>query len=218
MSRTTVYLIRHGDVEPQFSPDRRRVLYGPEAVLSDTGRAKAQQLAEKMTGIGPMAAIYTSPYPRASETARIIAQAFGINMITDDRLHDTLVPKLWGVRLDEVLKRGPNSFWDSPTEGQETPAQIDARMFATFNEIIKAYEGKSLAIVSHGDPIKILYYRLYHRKGALPPMQDLKKCELGNAESCRLVLDAESSVKEEEFLFQRDGTILNEHCFLKSND
>src|SRR6202165_3602128 len=66
---TTVYLIRHSDVENPQS-----VLYGhlDGLPLSDLGRRRAEALAERLAGSG-IDRIISSPLERAQETARILA-------------------------------------------------------------------------------------------------------------------------------------------------
>ena len=69
MAVTTVYLIRHSDVENPQS-----VLYGhlDGFPLSELGRRRAEALAERLAGTG-ITRIISSPLERAQETARIVA-------------------------------------------------------------------------------------------------------------------------------------------------
>jgi probable phosphoglycerate mutase len=61
---TTIWLVRHGDCYEDMAE-------GADPPLSATGRKQAQRLAERVHRAGP-AAIYSSPYRRAVETARFI--------------------------------------------------------------------------------------------------------------------------------------------------
>jgi phosphohistidine phosphatase len=66
-----VYLVRHGIAEDprpgQTDRDRR---------LTPRGRARMRRAARGFAAlVGTVDAIYTSPYPRASETARLLAAA-----------------------------------------------------------------------------------------------------------------------------------------------
>ncbi|MEP7020402.1 MAG: histidine phosphatase family protein [Pseudonocardiales bacterium] len=82
MTRTTVHLLRHGEV---FNPDR--ILYGrlPGYGLSDLGIAQAKLAAESLAGrsIGYLA---SSPLERAQQTAEPLAAALGLDVAIDDRL------------------------------------------------------------------------------------------------------------------------------------
>ena len=82
MTRTTVHFLRHGEVH---NPDK--VLYGrlPHFRLSDDGLKMAYDAAEALRG-RDVVAVVSSPLLRAQETARPIAEVFGLEISTDDRL------------------------------------------------------------------------------------------------------------------------------------
>lgn len=81
-SRTTVHLLRHGEVH---NPEG--VLYGrlPGFRLSEDGQKMARDAAEALRG-RDVAAVVASPLQRAQETAGPIAEVFGLAIGTDDRL------------------------------------------------------------------------------------------------------------------------------------
>ena len=67
----TLYLLRHGIAEEKGlgKPDRDRR-------LTPQGRARMRRAAQGLRAlVGPLDAIHTSPYPRAAETAAIVAAA-----------------------------------------------------------------------------------------------------------------------------------------------
>ena len=82
MTRTTVHLLRHGEVH---NPDA--VLYGrlPGFRLSDDGQQMAVDAAQALSG-RDITAVVASPLQRAQETARPTAEAFGLEIHTDERL------------------------------------------------------------------------------------------------------------------------------------
>ena len=81
-SRTTVHLLRHGEVH---NPEG--VLYGrlPGFRLSEDGQKMARDAAEALIG-RDVTAVVASPLQRAQETAGPIAEVFGLAIGTDDRL------------------------------------------------------------------------------------------------------------------------------------
>ena len=95
---TTVYLVRHSDVENPQS-----VLYGhlDGFPLSDLGRRRAEALAERLAESG-IERIISSPLERAQETARIIAARLPeqVEIETDPELRESDFSRyLQGVRF-----------------------------------------------------------------------------------------------------------------------
>ena len=84
MARTTIHLMRHGEVH---NPEG--VLYGrlPGYHLSDLGREMAAQVADVLSASGhDVVGVVTSPLERAVETGAPTAAAFALEADTDDRL------------------------------------------------------------------------------------------------------------------------------------
>ena len=83
MARTTIHLMRHGEVH---NPEG--VLYGrlPGYHLSALGSRMAQQVADVLTASGhDLTHVITSPLERARETAAPTAEAFGLAPTTNGR-------------------------------------------------------------------------------------------------------------------------------------
>src|ERR1700687_3575860 len=71
-----LYFMRHGIAadrgDPDFPDDRERPLTGE-------GKKKVRGISSGMKSLGlSFDLIFTSPYPRASETAAIVAKVFGM--------------------------------------------------------------------------------------------------------------------------------------------
>src|SRR5690349_14786424 len=80
--RTTVHLMRHGEVHNPTG-----VLYGrlPEFLLSELGHQMAQAAADSLAG-HDVTHLVASPLERAQETARPVADAFDLPIVTDERV------------------------------------------------------------------------------------------------------------------------------------
>lgn len=80
--RTTVHLVRHGEVE-----NPQGLLYGrlPDYHLSERGRAMADLVAEHLSG-RPIGVVTSSPLERAQETAAPIAVPHGLSVGLDEGL------------------------------------------------------------------------------------------------------------------------------------
>ncbi|MCA9351711.1 class I tRNA ligase family protein [Patescibacteria group bacterium] len=103
----TVYFVRHGESE-----DNVAQLFGrPDSPLTDLGREQARESGKKLKS-EEITKIYTSPYPRAIETANIIAKEIGYQgeiAILED-LHEIDQGNLAGTPLLPKNERLPNVF------------------------------------------------------------------------------------------------------------
>src|SRR3954465_2653249 len=98
---TRLYLVRHG-VTALTTEDR---FSGAEGVdLSDEGRTQAQRLGERLRGEG-ISAVYTSPYSRAMDTARIVAKGWPATPVSIDGLREISHGHWEGLRRKEVEER-----------------------------------------------------------------------------------------------------------------
>src|SRR5450755_3641788 len=83
-SHTRIFLIRHGatvlTAEDRFAG-------ATDVELSDEGREQARRLAERVRG-EKIAAVYASPLGRTVETASIIAQPHGLEVVRRDGLRE----------------------------------------------------------------------------------------------------------------------------------
>ena len=176
MPATTIYLIRHST--PQFPIiDGQRVYYGPDAPLSEEGREKALARAEQLLASEgrPFDALFSSPMIRAFQTAWIIADRMQISTVTTLKgFGDTHT--LWpGTPMDELSKvvQAGRLFDDSRT--LETMEGIADRMTHAYQQVVRASQGKLVGVVSHADPLRILYHRILHPGESFPPYGILMK-------------------------------------------
>ena len=156
-SRTTVHLLRHGEV---FNPDK--VLYGrlPGFRLSQAGEAMAELAAKHLAG-RDVTYLVSSPLERARQTARPIAAEFGLDVVLDDDLIEA-GNAFEGKRVagpGGVLKR-PSSWplFRNPTRPSwgEPYAEIARRMLAAAERARGRAEGHEAVCVSHQLPIVCL--------------------------------------------------------------
>jgi len=154
MTKTTVHLMRHGEVHNPTG-----VLYGrmPGYHLSDLGTKMAQRVAD-VIGDRDITHLRVSPLERAQQTAQPLADALGLSMVTDDRVIEStnkFQGKTFGVG-DNALKH-PSSWlllWNplKPSWG-EPYKKIVQRMMAAVHDARDAARGHEAVIVSHQLPI-----------------------------------------------------------------
>jgi broad specificity phosphatase PhoE len=119
---TEVWLVRHADCYEGMS-----VRVDPP--LSALGRKQAELLAIRVRKLTP-AAIYSSPYRRALETARTIAE----DVHLDDRLIE--------MEMD-LGDRGELNF-------KELPESVIERMSAAIDDIARNHPDERVIVVAHG--------------------------------------------------------------------
>ena len=154
MTRTTVHLLRHGEVENPTA-----VLYGrlPGFGLSQDGHQMARDAAAALRD-RDITVLIASPLQRAQETAQPTAEALGLPIRTDERLIESetgFEGKQIGVG-DGVAKRP--QYWPYlrnpfvPSWG-EPYVVIAGRMLAAATSARDAARGHEAVCVSHQLPI-----------------------------------------------------------------
>jgi broad specificity phosphatase PhoE len=154
--KTTVHLLRHGEV---YNPSG--VLYGrmPGYHLSDLGRQMAQRVADSIRD-RDITRLVSSPLERAQETAAPLAEALGIEIVTDPRVIEStnvFEGKRFGVGDGSLRK--PSAWphlWNpfKPSWG-EPYKQVASRVMAAVHDAREAADGHEALIVSHQLPIWI---------------------------------------------------------------
>jgi 2,3-bisphosphoglycerate-dependent phosphoglycerate mutase len=119
---TEIWLVRHADCYQDMSD-------GADPPLSALGRRQAELLAKRMRELKP-AAVYSSPYRRALETARAITDDVSV----DERL------------IEMKMELGD----DGALDFKEVPATTIERMSAAINDIASAHPGQRVIVVAHG--------------------------------------------------------------------
>lgn len=161
-SSTRVVLVRHGESKVTV----RRVVGGPRTCdgLSNLGVLQAERLRDRLAETGEVAAthLYSSAYPRARETAAVIAAALGLDVVVDEGFgeHDP-GPDCDGMGFQDFVDRYGTPDWESDPHavtfpGGETVAEFDLRVGAAFSRTVQAHRGGTIVIVCHGGVIDIL--------------------------------------------------------------
>lgn len=122
---TEIWLVRHADAYDDVSD-------AEDPPLSPRGRDQAQRLAARIKRAEP-AAIYASPYRRALETARFLAD--------DVRVDDRLVEISLEIADDGSL------------DLKESPDSAAARMRAAIDDMVNAHTGQRVVAIGHGAAI-----------------------------------------------------------------
>ena len=184
MARTTIHLMRHGEVH---NPEG--VLYGrlPGYHLSALGREMAAQVADVLSASGhDVVGVVTSPLERAVETGAPTAAAFGLEADTDDRLIEAgnrfegvpvnrnrwllAHPRYWAYYLNPL-----RPSWGEPY------ADLVVRVSAAVRDARARFAGHEALLVSHQLPIWATRLWLEGRPLAHDPRR--RQCSLASLTS-----------------------------------
>lgn len=208
---TTIYIIRHAEVEYEYDDQGRKLTYPPEIHISQEGRDQMNAFAQSLKAKGiAFDSIEASSYTRAVETAEILANTLGTKTIHENPLFvDSYIPGWYALPMSaqqELMDKGEDIYMHPRSDNQEPYGHIAERMMQGFTEVAKHNEGKTVAIVSHGDPIRLLLYRLEHPTGEIPNMSILsKEGYLKRGEAFRVGIDNEGKIVETELLSNLAG-------------
>lgn len=186
-------------------------MYSPETQLSEEGKQGIEKLAVDLKKKGVrFDCIETSPFVRAEQTAAILARVLGTEeIILNPAFQDPHIPGWIGVPYDEHLKllaKGEDIFMHKRSEDQETYAQVIQRSHDGFKDLLRRNEGRTVALVSHGDIIRLILYRLEHPEGEVPRMSVLTDKEyLQKGEGLRVEFDEKQRVINKEKILAGEG-------------
>jgi probable phosphoglycerate mutase len=153
---TLIIMVRHGKTPStgKLLPGRAKGLH-----LSDTGKQEALVVAERLSKIKKVVAIYASPLERARETAAPIAKALKQKVIINKGLLECDFGDWTGEELAKLMKlpewsnvqRAPSTF---RFPKGESFTEMQTRMVSTLDDLRKKHSGGVVICVSHADPIK----------------------------------------------------------------
>jgi len=182
---STVHFLRHGEV---FNPEK--ILYGrqPGWYLSERGQEMARTVGEwsKQFDVG---AVLASPLQRAQETARPLAEAHGLPIVTHENLIEAAnIFEGQKFELGSGVLRHPKSWryltrpW-VPSWGEPYEEQV-SRMLGALFAARDAAGGKDAFAVSHQLPIWILRSAVEGRSMMHDPRK--RECTLASVTSFHL--------------------------------
>jgi 2,3-bisphosphoglycerate-dependent phosphoglycerate mutase len=159
--------IRHGESNATV----QRIIGGPDSCsgLSDLGRTQATALAARLARTGEVRAtrLIASTYPRAVETAEIIAPALG--GLTVEQIYELGEhfpgPLCDGLTFAEFVERYGNPEWngnpyDVTFPGGESLGAFHHRVAGALHAIVTASPNDTIVVVCHGGVINVVVREL----------------------------------------------------------
>lgn len=180
---TNLILVRHGvtamTIDKRFSGG----LGGGNPPLSDLGRAQAYETGAWLRSLSEhVDAVITSPVLRTVQTAEIIAGELGQAAVEAPAFGEMEFGAWDGLSFTEVAEKFPDEMksWfaslDAAPHGGESFREVEDRVLGGLSDVLSAHEGRTLVLVSHVTPIKVLVGRAL---GA--PLESVYRMELSPA-------------------------------------
>ena len=160
---TRILLVRHGESNATFS----RLMAGERACtgLSPLGRLQAERLADRIAAghDGYPEAVWSSPLPRALETAQVLLPALPdvVDLVTDDAWQELRPGDADGLRFEEIVARygrpddgQPDRRW---WPGSETLNEFHDRVIDAWERLVDATAGTTALVSCHGGVIDVVF-------------------------------------------------------------
>ncbi len=184
---TTVILVRHAAHDWLGC---RLAGRGVDMELSSLGAAQAERLAAEL-GSRDVAAVTSSPRLRTRQTARPIARACRLPLLTAPEFDELNFGEWTGRSFDE-LQNDP-CWWrwnlqraQSRPPAGESMAELQERVVNGLTEIVTKHRGRCVVIVSHAEPIRVAV--LHHCR---MPLDDFARVPIDPASLTTLQFDGE---------------------------
>lgn len=151
---TTVFFLRHAQSDPAVfnSPIRPLTAYGMET-LKDVQTFFAPV---------PIHRVFSSPYKRAVDTVRPVADARGLPILTDKAFTEFHAGKC-GRSGDEFFEYVKECFQKTTLSapGGESLGQLQNRQLKSLYAILRAYPDRNILVGTHGLALAALIHRFY---------------------------------------------------------
>ncbi|ADB31663.1 Phosphoglycerate mutase [Kribbella flavida DSM 17836] len=175
---TRLIFLRHGETvhtaEKRFSGAG-----GDDPGLSETGRGQAGAAARYIATLGPVDAVVSSPMLRTRQTAAVVADQLDLEVEVRDAWVECSFGDWDGHTFAEVQEKWPdalNAWLGSTTVAPPGGESFDAcarRARSARDAVLASYPGKTVVVVTHVTPIKLMV------RGVLQaPMASMFRMEL----------------------------------------
>jgi probable phosphoglycerate mutase len=157
---TSFLLLRHGETVW----NRAGRLQGwQDSPLSDAGRAQAAALAARLA-TERVDLLVASDLGRTRDTAAPVATRLGLAVVADAGLRERCYGELEGLTWAEIERGHPAAYArllardaDYVVPGGESAVQFRDRVVAALERLARAHAGASIAIVTHGGVLGVVY-------------------------------------------------------------
>jgi probable phosphoglycerate mutase len=160
---TTLVLVRHGATDHTSGKRFSGGLGGRNPSLNDEGRDQVRATGEWLAPLAETVdVVVSSPVRRTHETAEIIGALLDRPVELEPAIAEMEFGSWEGLTFAEVREQYPDelSAWlgdlDQVAGGGESFRTVAARVLEGRDRIVASYPGKTVLVVSHVTPIKVL--------------------------------------------------------------
>jgi len=151
-------LVRHG--ESQGNRERIFAINPADLPLTDLGYSQAREAAHTIAALFQAELVVASPYLRARETARVIAEIVKLPLEIEPDLYERDVGMLKGESYDS-LATAPgydhSAPWAWRPQGGESYEDVRARVAPVLDRLARAHLSRDVVVVSHGGVMQTLW-------------------------------------------------------------
>ncbi|MFL6179799.1 MAG: bifunctional RNase H/acid phosphatase [Actinomycetes bacterium] len=158
---TTTHLLRHGET-PHTAEKRFSGFGGDDPSLNEVGVEQAHRAARHLAASGGADLIVTSPMARTRETAAVVAEHLGLDVVVDDDLRECNFGEWDGKTFADVQRDDKEALdtWLGSTAvappGGESFDQVELRVRAARDRMLEQFAGSNLIVVTHVTPLKTM--------------------------------------------------------------
>ena len=163
--KTTLFLVRHGETVDNAN----KIMQGQtQGQLNDEGVRQAEQLRNQLAAT-PIDMVVSSDLKRAVDTARIVAEPHGLEVITTPLLRE----RDWGSFTGRYIPDLKDEAWPDDIETLDAMLERAGR-FLSF--IKTQYPGKTVLAVGHGIINKAIQAVFYGKQ--MREVERMTNCEV----------------------------------------
>ncbi len=146
---TRVYFVRHARPNYENHDDARRE-------LTERGLAERHLAVDYLLDKN-VSAVLSSPYRRAMDTVRPLADALGVPVETVDDFRERRVDSDWIPDFDGFARRQWADFDYKLSDG-ESLSEVEKRNVAALRGVLSRHPGKTVAVGTHGTALSTLIH------------------------------------------------------------
>lgn len=159
MTRTRIYLVRHGQVEGH---DSKRYNGQGDVLLTELGRRQYEELRERLSEKN-LSAVYSSDLVRCTEGAECLSAPHGIEPKVRKGLRELHIGHWQGKTWQDLQQKHPDE-WQGRLDdivnyrvpGGESLLDLAGRVRTSLGEILKSHPGEDVLIVGHGGVNRVI--------------------------------------------------------------